>query len=104
MVRRIQLQKTVKKLLKIISGIDFFPEDHLKHGLSEILIRVLGIFDDSEAVLDFRAGADGVGEFGVILAAIGGGVDVEGEGGGGAIIIVDGGLAAAAAVSLGGAF
>ena len=85
-LRRIQLQKTIKKLLKIIFRIYFFLEYHLKHGLPEILIRVVGVFDNGDAVLDFRAGADG---FGVIMAEMaGGGVDVEREGGGGAILII----------------
>lgn len=77
-VRRVQLQKTVEKLLKIVSGVNFFLEDHLKHGLPEILIRVVGIFDDGEAVLDFLTGADGFGRYGVIAAAMRGAVDVEG--------------------------
>lgn len=82
MARRVQLQKTVQKLLKIVSRVDFFFEDHLKHGLPEIFIRVVGIFDHGDAVLDF-------GECGVIVAVAGGGVDVVGEAGEGAVSAVE---------------
>ncbi|KAH6789757.1 hypothetical protein C2S51_004763 [Perilla frutescens var. frutescens] len=66
--RRVQLQKTVQKLLKIVSGVDFFLEYHLKHGLPEIFIRIVRIFDDGEAVFEFWTGSHGFGKYGVVRA------------------------------------
>lgn len=80
--RGIQIEKAVEELLQIASGVDFLLEDHLKHRLPEISIRVVGIFYHGQAVVDF--GARGGGGVGVAVAeAAGGGVGCEeGEGGG----------------------
>ena len=54
--RRIELEKAVEELLQIVCRVDLFLKDHLKHGLPEILVGIVGDFDDRDAVLDFGAG------------------------------------------------
>ncbi|KAJ6365557.1 hypothetical protein OIU76_030356 [Salix suchowensis] len=51
--RRIELQEAVKKLLKIIFRVDVFLQDHLQHGILEILKWVIGILHHGNAVNDF---------------------------------------------------
>lgn len=53
--RRIQLKKAIKKLLEIFFRVYLFLQDHLQHGMPEILIRVAGILLDGDAVDDFLA-------------------------------------------------
>ncbi|KAF9684679.1 hypothetical protein SADUNF_Sadunf04G0143700 [Salix dunnii] len=51
--RRIKLQEAVKKLFEIIFRVDVFLQDHLQHGILEILKRVVGILHHGDAVSDF---------------------------------------------------
>ena len=59
--RRVELQETVEKLLKIILGVNFSLQDHLKHWLAEILVWVIGILHHGDAVRDLRARAEHLG-------------------------------------------
>ncbi|KAJ6708230.1 hypothetical protein OIU85_028503 [Salix viminalis] len=56
--RRIELQEAVKKLLKIIFRVDVFLQDHLQHGILEILKWVIGILHHGNAVNDFGSSLD----------------------------------------------
>ncbi|KAL4284565.1 hypothetical protein GQ457_16G008060 [Hibiscus cannabinus] len=52
--RRIQLQEAPKQLPEIAFGVDSFLQDHLKHGMSKVLVGIVGILHHGDAVDDFR--------------------------------------------------
>ena len=44
MVRRIELKEATKKVSEILLGVYLVLQYHLQHGMSEVQIRVIGVF------------------------------------------------------------
>jgi len=80
-VRRIELEETVEKFSEIVFGVNLVLEYHLEHGVSEVEVRVVGVFLHRHALSPYAAEASHA--LGVV-AELSGRVDVAGrEGGGG---------------------
>ena len=50
---RVEFEEAAQQLLEFVLCVYLFLHDHLKHGLPEVLIRVVGVFHHGNAVVDF---------------------------------------------------
>lgn len=77
-VRLVEGEETVEKLSEIVFGVNLILENHLKHRLTEIEVRVVGVFLDGDGGSGgCSGGGRGVGE------PMGGGGNGGGRGGSG---------------------